>query len=802
MPPKSLTRLRKANVPARETPLSRRLRAILEKWVPIGLQYFEEWPQRPNCGHFFGGCHWYGSDTAGPLFAFAALASSPEYDAARTGCSKKELKEIALKGIRYLCFTHDSGPADCIRPKKSLGNRRTWGTKWGEKGRGFFPESQCGPNMADIAIAALLLGNIVDDETWTMIARMHADYAYRFGTMAPKSGVYTNTQMEENGWTSTGLASVECVLSNSSKANTWAETARRWMFSTATAQQDTKNHLALSDGRTVREYTGQTFTTLPDYMAENHGMVHPSYTASSLNFTGRLGIVYATYGAEAPEHAYFNRQKIYDQLKLTTDRTGSLHPIQGMDWPYLSPDPGTLTHAAAAVMLKDADGAYLERLALETMEARVDGTGGRMHDQDIAEIVHGPQDPLLIRESGIARPAHTYLFHRLLGDGPRPSTRAQVEKKLRGVKVFPHSGFAFQRHARGQTSFSWRNSIMALPLNKDGIYTVAPATDSFLAQISVKNQPDSQDLVSIRVDEQSDCFAAGLVMDRAQRTVRQEVLFAALPSGVSVSCERLQALKNITVSSVNQGFLRIINENFPSLRGNCSGRRTLYTPTGAHPFDGAVSTDPNDDVIQHFNQPGWVNIDNRLGILFSGSGKTVYHNRRYYDVWRAVADDVTLSRIDRPFRLKTGGEISTLTALISPDCNHAAMDGLSLFSLNCPGSSVGLLAGDHLAVANFGAKSRKITFSTARSRLASVPIFEGTTTCSRTRVGYHRVLGAGECQLRSALLNISCRGTLEITASESGRVLARNCGRNQTTVGVDGRDDSVRIEPGEIKALA
>ena len=124
------------------------------------------------------------------------------------------------------------------------------------------------------------------------------------------------TQMEENGWTSTGLASVECVLSNSPRSNTWAETARRWMFSTATAQQDTKNHMALADGGTVRQYTGQTFTTLPDYMAENHGMVHPSYTASSLNFTGRLGMVYAIYGLETPEQAFFNRKKIYERYSF------------------------------------------------------------------------------------------------------------------------------------------------------------------------------------------------------------------------------------------------------------------------------------------------------------------------------------------------------------------------------------------------------------------------------------------------------------------------------------------------------
>ena len=126
--------------------------------MPIGLDYFEDWPERPNCGHFFGGAHWYGSDTASPIFVFAALANSPEYDSKRTGCSKEVLRELALKGIRYLCFTHDTGPAECIRPQKSLGNPRTWGTKWGERGRGFFPESQCGTNVADIALTALLLG--------------------------------------------------------------------------------------------------------------------------------------------------------------------------------------------------------------------------------------------------------------------------------------------------------------------------------------------------------------------------------------------------------------------------------------------------------------------------------------------------------------------------------------------------------------------------------------------------------------------------------------------------------------------
>ena len=203
---------------------------------------------------------------------------------------------MALKGLRYLCFTHDTGPADCVRPAKGLGRPENFGTKWGERGKGFFRESQCGSVIAGMAITALLLGSRVDAETWGMLEAIHRDYAQRFGTMEPKNGVYLDTQMEENAWTSLGLASVECLIPKAPEAAVWAENARLWMFRAATAPQDAKDHRIFADGKTVSQLTRQTVTTLPDYMAENHGMVHPSYTACALHFLGNLGTLYGTFG--------------------------------------------------------------------------------------------------------------------------------------------------------------------------------------------------------------------------------------------------------------------------------------------------------------------------------------------------------------------------------------------------------------------------------------------------------------------------------------------------------------------------
>ncbi len=140
-----------------ETALSRRYLKVLEKWIPVGVHYFADWPVRSNCGHFLGGCHWYGIESIAGALTFAAAASSPDYDEKMGGCSREDLQKMALKAIRFLCFTHDSGPADCVRPEKGLGRSENFGTKWGERGKGFFRESQCGTTVSGLAVAALLL---------------------------------------------------------------------------------------------------------------------------------------------------------------------------------------------------------------------------------------------------------------------------------------------------------------------------------------------------------------------------------------------------------------------------------------------------------------------------------------------------------------------------------------------------------------------------------------------------------------------------------------------------------------------
>lgn len=67
-------------LPSSETGMSRRYLRLIGRWMPVCLDSFREWPDRPRCGHFFGGVHWYGIETAWPMSLLAAVSTSPEYE--------------------------------------------------------------------------------------------------------------------------------------------------------------------------------------------------------------------------------------------------------------------------------------------------------------------------------------------------------------------------------------------------------------------------------------------------------------------------------------------------------------------------------------------------------------------------------------------------------------------------------------------------------------------------------------------------------------------------------------------------
>ncbi len=774
------TELKAPFLPAEENELSRRYLRMMEKWIPTGVEYFQEWPDRPDCGHFFGGVHWYGAETTSPVETFALASISPEYDENRAGVSRSDLQRMAIMGLRYLCFTHDSGPPDCVRPGVGLGRPEICGTKWGERGLGFFKESQCGHGISALARVCLLLWDRIDDETWMMMARVHADYAGRFGNMAPKSGIYVDTQMEENAWTSNGLTSCHLFLERHADAAEWEATCRRWMYSTCSAPQDAKDRGAL--GRTTAgALAGKIFTALPDYWAENHGMVHPNYTASGVRPLSSAGVQLKLWGRELPPELFWNRRRVYENLKAMTDGWGYAQAVQGMDWHYLPAAGSENPHSAAAVFFDDADAAALLRRGLRNAELRQDGNDGRMYDRDFAERAHDQQDPMIMREVTISAVAHQYLFHRLFGTGPKATPEDELERRLAGVREYPHAGFVHHRHPKGQTSFSWRNSVMAMPLTREGIYTIAPCSDSWLGRPVVKERPDSHRLKRARVADYDNGFAVAMVMDRCQESLRQQVLFASLPDGRALSFERFRALEDLTLESLDQGFLRITNEHFPLLEPNCRGVRTLYRPDGSTDYRGWLGEREDEDIEDSLGRPEWLNVDDRLGIVFSATGEAGYLNRHFYKPYRAIADDLTLSRLAEERALRAGEEAASLAALLIPEQAHEDTPASRLDVLAGPDRSACLVTDGYLAAANFEEKREVCTFTQARQE--DVLVYAGASVdVNGDAVRYHVPLNSESACLLAVTHSLRVNGDIRADAAPGGGIYVTNTDGDQSVV--------------------
>lgn len=653
-----------------ENELSRRYLRLVLRWIPVGMRYFNPWPGRPNCGHFFGGVLWYGQDTCSPIATLALAASSPEYDAEVTNMPRDELRQVALQGLRYLCFTHDTGPEDCVRPSESWGRPEPAGTKWGERGKGFFRESQCGRTVLDLALTAALIQDLLTDEEREMLARIAEDYLGRFGAMAPKSGVYNDTQTEENAWTAEGLtASLLLLPGHPRRQQIWEQT-KLWMFRTTTRPEDAHDPTEFADGKTVAQLCGRTYTTLPDGTGENHGFVHPSYMLSALSLGGATMALLRLYGQEPPPHLFWRRQDTYDLLKPWYDDTGAPHCVQGMDWPYFAYQGQAFIHATANLFLRDPDAALMERRTLEVLERSSTAHGGRVVPEDTVRHCHGQQDPALMRERLVCSLGLAYMAHRMLGVGQAPTASDDFEQRVSGVHVYPHGGAVLHRHAKGRNSLAWRNRTMALPATREGMRLVGPAAGSMLASVQVRGRAASTRQRALKIREDNDRVGAVLVQRLAEDAVERLVFFASLPSGKCLVVERLTAVQDIVVESLAQGRLNVINDGYFGDHEDLRGRRHIYWERGDRVLCGYPTDSDQNDMALDLGDTRWVNLDDRAGIVFEASGQALYHHRHYFKVWHAIEDELVLSRQGSERSFKAGEDVAQMTALWCPHQSH------------------------------------------------------------------------------------------------------------------------------------
>lgn len=616
---------------AKDNEWTTRIRCILQKWLPYADLQYKVWDGRPSCGHFFGGAYWYGLETAYTASVYALLAKFPEYEEKVTGIPREEVLRKAISAIRYLGFTHDSGPADCVRAEGR--NKFCSLTKWGGRGQKFFPASQTGVTIASFALSAWLLWEDLDEETQQLVQNVLVEYADRWSEEEPRNGAYHDTQTEENAWTAGGIAAALALFPEHPHHENWQIGFEAW----------TMNSITLPSDRHIDPKVIKTTTFHPDYTTENHGFAHPGYICAGINLRGIHAVFCFMGDVPISESLLRNSKELYDRtIKVWSQFDGLAVPVQGQDWWYCRQHERQLTHALINVLHQDSDAANFERNSLTVIEGiqNSNSLGCLLEENGEQCIISGYQTAKDMEHTSAKDLVISCLLHLFGGPGVNPSDSEELNSRLQGVYRYPFGGTVIHRTKDSFSSFSWRNRVMGLTLPAKGCWTVTPLPSSLTGTVEQERYVVQAEKENIRLYENG--FGATVSLYRGQKELRQNVAYISLPDGTTVYIEQTDVLKACTFSEMNTGMIGVRNENYGALPELAKGFRRIITPNSIVDFEGFYGRQAN--AVSDFTGTNWVQIDDEIGYVLIGSEGIRYINQHEYSKWKGVEDILILNR--------------------------------------------------------------------------------------------------------------------------------------------------------------
>lgn len=636
--------------------MTHRLEQVLRNWIRLAETTYEGWGVRPRCGYFFGGAYWYGLETAHTLYIYTVLAL---FTPGAGPLSREQMIDRAISAIRYLCFTHDTGPAECVRVQSS--NKANSGTKWGGKHDRFFMATQVGGCMNYLGIAAWLLWDQLDDETRSMIQRMIAGFADRWMDESPHGGTYYDTQTDENGVTAIGIFTAAFMFPEHPHNSRWWEAFQRWNVNSLTLFRDCKNN-GLIKGVLAQKRVS-VVTVHPDYTTENHGFVHPTYLVVSLYHRSRETIALALAGMPLELLDRLNDQEVYEHT-IKRWSLGDAIPVsvQGQDWWFNQHHLFTSAHAYMNCFYKDSTAASLAELGLTYIEGLQNSNDrGCLLEQQGERCQVNPWDDQTAMDMeplSAVHMANMLMMEVLLGGATDPKPPEEVEASMSGVFHYPFGGFVVHRLPDSVSTFSWRNHVMAMTLAKQGVWLQTPLYESYVGTLAPVDPgsdhiPYQEQLVyeasRQSIDVRKDGFAAYVRLERGTASLLQHAGFVSLPDGRSLYFEMFEALDDVGSWHAETGIIGIRNEHYTGLSDVAAGCRTLYVQEQSRTFTSWIPGGV--DTLVDYSPANYVNLDNKAGYLLYGSQGVRYLNQHVFEKWKGGEDRLILNHRPTPLRL-------------------------------------------------------------------------------------------------------------------------------------------------------
>lgn len=629
--------------------LTSRIYQMMMKWARYANSTYKNWSVRPRSGHFFSGAYWNGKETSSALAAFAVVSTCGVYDSKITGISREDMKERAIRALRYMCFTHDTGPQDCVRPDGDIPQCR--GKKWGGEDSdtrpAYFREMCSGKAIGDFALAAWLLWGEVDGETQKMVYKVVSHYANKFSNMEPRSGVYLDTQCEENGWVACGIATAVTMFPNDPNHTKWRQALERYTRATVSVPQGQRKNKRIGP-----------VTFHPDYTAENHRFVHPTYMQLGIILKSKHLVLQTMLGQKPDDFALeHNRELLEKVIAVWSQGDGLTIPVQGQSWFYNSHHNLIFVHGVLRLFSKLEESALLQENLLDVAEklqnSNSQGCFLEENGENIVVVPNAHQTVSHMEYDIISNLVDTYLLHLFGGIGAAPLSRDSLNERYKGVHTYRSGGIVVNRTSRSLSGFSWRNHVMAYCLPESGLWITTPLFNSFVGNVWMPEDEivlDEEQSIIETVEDTlmtyEDGFAASAKLQRNhQLNLHQHIAFISLPDGRAIYAEQFTGKPGTKLQAIHTGTVGVRNENYKELKKVASGRRTLSWLDEAgvanKDFEGFLHGEEN-QTLEIPSTP-MVNIDEQIGYILLNSKGVCYYNRHHYRKWRGLEDVLILN---------------------------------------------------------------------------------------------------------------------------------------------------------------
>lgn len=792
-----------------ENTYTRRYYRMALKWLRYPLKNYHVWPKRPNCGYFFSGCGWYGADQTDMAAICAIMSKMGEYDEATAGISRADLQKAAISTLRYACFTHDTGPEDCVRVdgKNRMQANSKWGgnyTPWEGSRSKFFQGTQVGTGLAMFGVAAWLLWEDLDKETRRMCYRVITDYAERWADYEPRDGVYSNTQCEENAWTASGIAVAAHMFPDDPRAGKWKKGAINWMLDSASLPTDQYDTSLLSDGTRLCDRLDH-ITFHPDFTTENHGVVHPDYMLAAITFRVRSNLFTLLSGGEEYPGLRHHWKEIYNKtLKIWAASDGGAVPVQSQDWWYYKTSFSLNAHMATNLLFHDPEAAYLEEITVSCAETIQSGneSGCFMENDPTKCIINATsfQDTGDMEMSVATHMLTAYLYHYILGEGETPLSRPEFESRVDGVYCYPFGGSVLRRTEEGFACFSWRNSALAFVLPRDLIWTITTPPCSVFGTMKFESPSfagapmANEDRIHAVTDEvirkNDSSFSASARISRGFDTVLQDVAFCALPSGDAVYFERVKAERDCVLSSFQSGLIGVRNEHYPLLPEYARGYRDLYlgsrSPVRMQGYYGG----DHDDIFE-YEKEDCIALDDKMAFLTRGSSGITYVNHHYYPKWKGVEDFLVLNS-HKNCMLRAGEEWEPFILAFLPNQSiaDARQKNASFLQVQSDAEGVdAVVLENRLVYSSTRYDNTAVTLS-FRPQGGIVPVYEGASLLEDGALSWNARISQRECGFAEAKLLLAVEAPedakLRLYLAPDGKLMVMNEGAAEVSFQIDG----------------